>query len=87
MQSDLPPTPPDEPMELDQDEAREELLGSETTPGRRRLNDLLLILVAIVLAAVALDRIEHWSEWLVLGAILFTLVGAMIAVSPNRPRA
>jgi hypothetical protein len=87
MQSDLPPTPPDEPMELDQDEAREELFGSRTPSRRRRLNDLVLILVAMLLAAVALDRIEHWSQWVVLGAILFTLVGAMIAINPNRPRA
>jgi hypothetical protein len=28
--------------------------------------------------------IESWAQWLVLGVIIITMIGFMIAVSPNR---
>jgi hypothetical protein len=43
-----------------------------------------MIIVAFVGGAIAFEEIDHWSQWLVLGAILFTLIGFMIALSPNR---
>ena len=35
-------------------------------------------------AAIAFDQIDNWSQWVVLGAIIVTVIGFMIAVSPNR---
>ena len=37
-----------------------------------------------VLGYATVDRIDGWSRWVVLAAIVFTTIGAMIAVSPNR---
>ena len=35
-------------------------------------------------AAIAFDQIDNWSQWVVLAAIIVTVIGFMIAVSPNR---
>jgi fatty acid desaturase len=40
------------------------------------------ILAALAYAAVA--GIDHWWQGVVLGMIVFTTVGMMIAISPNR---
>ncbi len=45
------------------------------------------VIAAIVAAALcygAVTLIEGWAQWLVLGVIVFTAVGLMVAVSPNR---
>ena len=44
----------------------------------------LLLIVAIVGGAIAFEEIDHWSQWVVLGGIVATVIGFMIAVSPNR---
>ncbi|MFN8160030.1 MAG: hypothetical protein U0R52_03145 [Solirubrobacterales bacterium] len=41
--------------------------------------------VGLALCAVALSTIEGWWQWLVLGVIVITTIGVMIAVSPRRP--
>ena len=41
-------------------------------------------LIGIGLAVVAVATIEGWAQWVVLGVIVLTTVGFMIAVSPNR---
>jgi hypothetical protein len=46
--------------------------------------NLVALVVAGLLGAVAVATIDNWSQWLVLGVIIITLVGFMIAVSPNR---
>jgi hypothetical protein len=37
-----------------------------------------------VLCAGALALLDGWAEWVVLGGIVFTTIGFMIAVSPRR---
>jgi hypothetical protein len=34
--------------------------------------------------AIAFEEIDNWSQWVVLGAIVLTVIGFMVAVSPNR---
>ena len=46
-------------------------------------NAFALALVG-VLGYATIERLDSWSRWVVLAAIVFTTVGAMIAVSPNR---
>jgi hypothetical protein len=46
--------------------------------------NLVAIVVAALLSAVAVATIENWSQWLVLGVIVLTTIGFMIALSPNR---
>jgi len=48
------------------------------------VSEVILITLAVVGGAVAFETIDNWSQWVVLGAIIFTLIGFMIAVSPNR---
>jgi hypothetical protein len=41
-------------------------------------------LIGLALCFAAVSVIDGWWQWLVLGAIVFTTLGFMIAVSPNR---
>jgi hypothetical protein len=41
-------------------------------------------LIGLALCFAAITVIDGWWQWLVMGAIVFTTVGFMIAVSPNR---
>ncbi|MEK6277426.1 MAG: hypothetical protein AABM29_05370 [Actinomycetota bacterium] len=41
-------------------------------------------LIGVGLCVAAVSVIEGWAQWVVLGAIVFTTVGVMVAVSPNR---
>jgi hypothetical protein len=45
---------------------------------------VIALLVGGLLSAVAVATIDNWSQWLVLGVIVVTMIGFMIAVSPNR---
>ena len=76
--SDDPPDP-----EIGHDESREELLGRGGGTGVA-IFDVIMIIVAIVGAAIAFETINHWSQWVVLAAIIATVIGFMIAVSPDR---
>jgi hypothetical protein len=40
--------------------------------------------IGIALCVAAVTIIEGWAQWLVLGVIVLTTVGFMIAISPNR---
>ena len=42
------------------------------------------VVVALVAVAIAIETIDSWAQWVVLGAICLTVVGFMIALSPNR---
>lgn len=46
--------------------------------------NLIALVVAGLLGAVAVATIDNWSQWLVLGVIVVTLIGFMIALNPNR---
>jgi len=73
----------DDPSSIQAEEARQELRGR---PGGKGAEAFVIIAVvfALVLVAVAIETIDHWSQWVVLGAIILTVVGFMIALSPNR---
>jgi hypothetical protein len=45
---------------------------------------VIALLVAGALGYAAVETIESGWQWLVLGMIFVTLIGAMIALSPNR---
>jgi hypothetical protein len=45
---------------------------------------VVALIVGIGLSVVAVATIENWAQWLVLGVIVVTTIGFMIAVSPNR---
>ena len=84
-------TPPmaDEPASIQQEEARQEFReevrhhGGSSNAGYA-VFDFVMIGLAIVGGAIAFEAIDNWSQWVVLGAIIFTLIGFMIALSPNR---
>ncbi len=45
---------------------------------------VVAVLLGAALSYAALQTIDNWSQWLVLGVIVVTTIGAMIALSPNR---
>ena len=79
-------TPPmaDEPVEIAHEEARQEMYGRGASTTGMAAFEIIAIVVAMVGGAVAYEEIDHWSQWLVLGMIIVLLIGAMIALSPNR---
>jgi uncharacterized protein (DUF983 family) len=80
-------TPPesDEPASIQHEEAREELYGHGAGGGTgTEVYNILAVIVAVIGAAIAFETIDNWSQWVVLAAIVITVVGFMIAVSPNR---
>jgi hypothetical protein len=46
--------------------------------------NVIAFALGVGLSAVALTTIEGWAQWLVLGVIVLTTIGFMIAISPNR---
>ena len=81
-------TPPgsDDPESIQHDEARQELYGRGRSQGGTgtEIGTFLLVIIAIIGGAIAFEEIDHWSQWVVLGGIVGTVIGFMIAVSPNR---
>jgi hypothetical protein len=45
---------------------------------------IVALIVGIGLSVVAVATIENWAQWVVLGVIIVTTIGFMIAVSPRR---
>jgi len=45
---------------------------------------VVALIVGIVLCVAAVSLIDGWAQWVVLGGLIFTMIGFMIAVSPNR---
>jgi hypothetical protein len=74
----------DEPASISQDEARQELFGRGPSKVGMEVYEVVAIVLGIAGAAIAFDTIDNWTQWLVLGAIIGTVIGFMIAVSPNR---
>jgi hypothetical protein len=74
----------DEPASISQDEARQELFGRGPSKVGMEVYEVIAIIVGIVGAAIAFETIDSWAQWVVLGGILVTVIGFMIAVSPNR---
>jgi hypothetical protein len=46
--------------------------------------NVIALLIGAALCAAALSVIEGWAQWLVLGVVVATTIGFMIAISPNR---
>ena len=46
--------------------------------------NVFALIVGAALCVGALSIIEGWAQWVVLGVIVATVVGFMIAISPNR---
>jgi hypothetical protein len=64
---------------------------SGTSEGIRRgsergalVYNILALIIGAALCAAALSVIDGWAQWIVLGAIVATVIGFMIAISPNR---
>jgi hypothetical protein len=74
----------DEPASISHDEARQELFGHGPSKIGMEIYELLAIVLGIVGAAVAIEAIDSWSQWVVLAAIIVTVIGFMIAVNPHR---
>ena len=45
---------------------------------------VIALVIGIALSVAAVATIENWAQWLVLGVIVVTMIGFMIALSPNR---
>lgn len=74
----------DEPASISQEEARQELFGRGPSKVGMEVYEVLAIIVGIVGAAIAFETIDSWAQWVVLGGILVTVLGMIIALNPNR---
>jgi hypothetical protein len=74
----------DEPASISQDEARQELFGRGPSKVGMEVYEVIAIVLGIVGAGIAVETIDSWAQWVVLAAIVVTVIGFMIAVSPNR---
>ena len=74
----------DEPASISHDEARQELFGHGPSKVGMEVYEVIAIVIGIVGAGVAVSMIDSWAQWVVLGAIVVTVIGFMIAVSPHR---
>jgi VIT1/CCC1 family predicted Fe2+/Mn2+ transporter len=45
---------------------------------------VIALIIGAALCVAALSVINGWAQWLVLGAIVVTVIGFMIAISPRR---
>jgi len=80
-------TPPeaDEPAGIQREEARQELYGHGSAGGTgTEIYNVVALIVAVVGGAIAVESIDSWAQWVVLAAIIVTVAGFMIAISPNR---
>jgi hypothetical protein len=68
---------------------RPDLKVATTGVGVRSTRPLVVFMILACLVAAALiyatiQTLDGWAQWVVLGGIVMTVIGAMIAVSPNR---
>jgi hypothetical protein len=72
-------------MQFERPDLRERNTGVRVK-STRAMGILLVILsaIAIALGWATIEALNGWAMWVVLGAIVMTVIGAMIAVSPNR---
>jgi hypothetical protein len=75
----------DEPASISHQEARQELFGRGPSKVGMEIYEIIAIVIGLIAAAIAFDEIDSWAQWVVLGGIIVTVIGFMIAVSPNRP--
>ncbi|HEX5893531.1 MAG TPA: hypothetical protein VFY33_01770 [Solirubrobacterales bacterium] len=72
-------------MQFDRPDLRERSTGVRVK-SQRSLTTYLVIAgaIAAVLIYATIQALDGWAMWVVLGGIVMTVIGAMIAVSPNR---
>lgn len=61
--------------------------GEDIRRGTERgaaIYNVIAVIIAGLLGAAALSAIDSWAQWMVLGVIIVTTAGFMIALSPNR---
>ena len=46
---------------------------------------VLAFAVLVTLSYAAVELLDSWAQWAVLGGIVVTVIGAMIALDPRRP--
>jgi VIT1/CCC1 family predicted Fe2+/Mn2+ transporter len=46
--------------------------------------NVIALIIGAALCVAAVSVIDGWAQWVVLGGIVATVIGFMIAVSPNR---
>ena len=74
----------DEPASISQDEARQELFGRGPSKAGMEIYEVIAIVLGIVDAAIAFEEIDNWSQRCAAGSDHRTVIGFIIAVSPNR---
>ena len=75
----------DDPRSIQREEARQELIGRGGKGGHgTEAFTVIGVVVALVAVAIAIETIDSWAQWVVLGAICLTVIGFMIALSPKR---
>jgi hypothetical protein len=74
----------DEPASISQQESRQELFGRGPSKVGMEIYEVIAIVVGMIGAAIAFEEIDNWSQWVVLAAIILTVIGFMIAVNPER---
>jgi hypothetical protein len=74
----------DEPASISEEEARQELFGRGPSKMGMEIYEVVAIVLGIVGAGIAVETIDSWAQWVVLAAIVVTVIGFMIAVNPNR---
>ena len=72
-------------MQFDRPDLRERSTGVRVK-SQRSLTTYMVIAgaIAAVLIYATIQALDGWAMWVVLGGIVMTVIGAMIAVSPNR---
>lgn len=80
----MAPPMSDEPSGIGREEARQELAGRRGSGAGIAAYEVIAITVAMVGGAVAYEEIDNWSQWVVLGGIIVLLIGAIIALNPDR---
>ncbi|HEX3292975.1 MAG TPA: hypothetical protein VHR38_04490 [Solirubrobacterales bacterium] len=74
----------DEPESISQEEARQELFGRGPSRVGMEVYEVVAIVLGLIGAAIAFDEIDNWSQWVVLAAIIATVLGVIIALNPSR---
>jgi hypothetical protein len=74
----------DEPASISHEEGRQELFGRGPSKVGMEVYEVIAIVLGMIGAGIAFEEIDNWSQWVVLAAIVATVIGFMIAVNPNR---
>ncbi len=72
-------------MQLDRPDLRERNTGVRVSSPRAMVVFMVIAtLIAAALIYATIEALDGWAMYVVLAGIVLTVIGAMIAVSPNR---